>query len=205
VHTYTYASEYSQARPSSWSHSIGLDSYSGDNVTAGIPQLLTHNDSKDPQGYIPLVSCFVTSSSHFRVSLNTLLGSVSTRCNLRLATCTVYILVRLYADLGFGDTFQGATLTSEMSLSRQSRRSAATDVWSQMRVAWVQFWRNPYILRFSDFAAGGRSTPMGLISAMTTLCRQTSGRTTSQSQVAQYTLHRCPSSRARSSCPILAS
>ena len=52
VHTYTYASEFSQARPSSWSHGIGLDAYSGSNVTAGIPQLLTHNDSDAPQGCV---------------------------------------------------------------------------------------------------------------------------------------------------------
>lgn len=50
VHTYTYASEFAQARPTSWSHGIGLDSYSGSNVTAGIPQLITRNDSKSPQG-----------------------------------------------------------------------------------------------------------------------------------------------------------
>lgn len=52
VHTYTYASEFSQARPSSWSHGIGLDAYSGSNVTAGVPQLLTHNDSDAPQGCV---------------------------------------------------------------------------------------------------------------------------------------------------------
>ena len=50
AHTYTYASEFSQVRPSVWSHGIGLDSYSTDNVTGGIPQLITSNNSKDPQG-----------------------------------------------------------------------------------------------------------------------------------------------------------
>ncbi|CAK0786785.1 hypothetical protein CVIRNUC_009999 [Coccomyxa viridis] len=51
AHTYTYASEFSQVRPSVWSHGIGLDSYSTDNVTGGIPQLITSNTSKDPQGW----------------------------------------------------------------------------------------------------------------------------------------------------------
>ena len=50
AHTYTYASEFSQVRPSVWSRGIGLDSYSTDNVTSGIPQLITSNTSKDPQG-----------------------------------------------------------------------------------------------------------------------------------------------------------
>jgi hypothetical protein len=52
VHTYTYASEFSQARPADWSHDIGLDAFSGANVTAGVPQLLTRNDSDAPQGQV---------------------------------------------------------------------------------------------------------------------------------------------------------
>lgn len=44
-HTYTYSSEFAQMRPSEWSHAPGLDSYSGPNVTAGLPALLTQPGS----------------------------------------------------------------------------------------------------------------------------------------------------------------
>lgn len=54
AHTYTYASEFSQARPTDWSHALGVDAYSGGNVTAGVPQLLTRNDSDAPQGSVCL-------------------------------------------------------------------------------------------------------------------------------------------------------
>ncbi len=49
-HTYTYTSEFAQARPSQWSHAAGLDAYAGPNVSAGIPQLLSKGKSNAPAG-----------------------------------------------------------------------------------------------------------------------------------------------------------
>ena len=37
-------------RPSVWSHGIGLDSYSTDNVTGGIPQLITKQHQQGSPG-----------------------------------------------------------------------------------------------------------------------------------------------------------
>ena len=40
-----------QMRPSAWSHALGLDSYAGPNVTAGVPTLASTHNGSTPSGY----------------------------------------------------------------------------------------------------------------------------------------------------------
>jgi hypothetical protein len=83
-HTYTYASEFGQARPSQWSHAPGLDSYAGPNVTAGVPQLATSGNNSTPQGCAlppgPLLTCRAMSSAILQRRAVILVTQSEARC-----------------------------------------------------------------------------------------------------------------------------